>query len=247
MKHPITRVAGIPHEEFIAALEKLGRAVIDILPADFKKKYGEPVDLELVGSHPNNCARLHSDVDLALPMSDWNGQIALRRLFADRRDIAEQVGRLTSAFDETWGLFRTELTPSIPDNKLNTTYATYSVFERKLYNKPADLIKDQLKIANMTQRYVLTPYFKGVPVEDIETALKGTLNNPAAVIAVKTLLENRRVTVQADDRFDTTIKSKPMAWSDDEWAKDGTTEKWRKIYGAEFQEPVERDGQLYEF
>jgi hypothetical protein len=166
MKHPILRTSDVPHEDFLVALEKLGRDIIKLLPATFTKEYGNPTDLELVGSYSNNCARLHSDVDLGLPMKDWNGQMALRRLLNDRQDIATPIRQLIAAFDETWGIVKTDFNPAIPDNKLNPNYATYSVFERKLYGKPADLIKQYLKMDNTTQRYTLRSYtLAGVPVD----------------------------------------------------------------------------------
>ena len=212
MKHPRFRVKSVLDldSSTIDLLEKLGRDIISCLPLDL-----EPVDFELVGSLANGYSTLHSDIDLALPMKDWNDQIKLRRLLNDRMDIGNAVRVLINAFGTKWGIIMPDFNPVIPDNKESKTYATYSVFERKLYGKPADLSLQYLIISPYTQKYVLKKY-----------------DSDGVIV-------NSKIEVRAFE--------KKMVWAYDEWDKDGTTDKWRKIYGDKFQEyKVLPDGQLSE-
>jgi hypothetical protein len=153
MKHPKLRVASAVdlHSSVIDELFSMLQNVTALLPIT-------PVDAEICGSYANGCARLHSDLDIALPCKDWNEQMLLRRaMFGGNVKLASSIRAILFAFEEKNGV-KIDLNPIIPDNKENTTYATYSLTERVLYNKPADLVNSWLKLSPYTQRYVLTPY-----------------------------------------------------------------------------------------
>ena len=160
MKHPKFRVKDVQDldSSVLDELEKLFRSICDVLPM-------QPVDVEIVGSYANGCASLYSDLDIALPMKDWNEQMAFRRLYygADTRAITA-VNTLAIAYGEANGL-KFDINPVIPDNKDSKQYATYSLFERKLYGKQTNLNLMWLKMAPYTQTYNLTKYdVAGTPV-----------------------------------------------------------------------------------
>jgi hypothetical protein len=184
MKHPCLRVASVLDidKSFMDELEKLGRSIIETVKMD-------AVDFEWCGSYANASARLHSDVDIALPMKDWNTQMELRRLLNDRLDIGNAVRTLVGDFGTKWGIVMMDFNPIVPDNKETAEkygWAVYSVFERKLYGKPTDLTKQYLSLAPYTQRYTLKPYMSGNTV--------------------------------ANSRFDIKVYSDGIRWAKDEWA-----------------------------
>ena len=161
MKHPKFRVKSVLDLDstVIDELEKFARELVALIPM-------EVADVEIVGSYANGCARLHSDFDIAIPCRDWNGQILLRRLlYGQDKELSSNIRIKCNEFEERYGI-KFDVNPVIPDNKENKTYATYSLFERKLYNKEADLNKKWLKMSPYVQKYVLTDYeLDGVPVD----------------------------------------------------------------------------------
>lgn len=171
MKHPKFRVRNVLDldKPVIDELEQLGMEICECFPV-------KPQDVEIVGSYANGCASLYSDLDIALPMRDWNEQIELRRLYygADTR-VNVAVHNLTTAFLTKYNL-RLDVNPVIPDNKLSKQYATYSLFERKLYGEPANLNLMWLKMSPYTQTYNLTKYdVAGTPVMSfLETKMAQT-------------------------------------------------------------------------
>lgn len=163
MKHPKFRVKSVLDldSSVLNELEELMRGVVRLLPPELTV-----ADVEIVGSYANGTADLHSDFDIAIPMRDWNEQMILRRkLYGSDKQLASAIRTAVNGFEERYGI-KFDINPVIPDNKDNVTYATYSLFERKLYNRPADLTKRWLKMMPYIQRYVLTDYeLDGVPVD----------------------------------------------------------------------------------
>ena len=206
MKHPILRVASVLDidESFIDELETLGHSIISCLPAGMV-----PVDFELCGSYANGGARLHSDIDLALPMKDWNEQILLRRMMNDRMRMANDIRNLTAAFGEKWGGVKLDFNPVVPDNKetaVRNHFSVYSIFERKIYGAPADFYNWYIVLEPYTQRYTMKRYdLSGAPVYNRDIAMPNL---------------------------------QPMRWAYDEWEADGTTAVWRAAYGDKFLEAV---------
>jgi hypothetical protein len=206
MKHPVLRVASVldVDSSFIDELEALGRGIIALLPSGVV-----PVDLEWCGSYANNSAMLHSDIDLAMPMADWNSQILLRRLLSEKIKLISDVRALVNGFSDKWGVTRLDFNPVVPDNKesaVKNKFAVYSVFERKLYGTPIDLKAWYLVMDPYTQRYRPRRY------DD-------------AGVAVYTKVEAMP-------------NLTPMRWAYDEWAADGSTAHWKSVYGSKFQEPI---------
>lgn len=163
MKHPKFRVKSVLDLDtsVLDELEKVLRGIIVLLPQELN-----PQDIEIVGSYANGSADLHSDFDIAIPMKDWNEQMVLRRLlYGENKDLSAAIKNIAYQFEELYGI-KLDINPIIPDNKENTAYATYSIFERKLYNKPADLNKRWLCMSNYIQKYFLKEYeVNGIAVD----------------------------------------------------------------------------------
>jgi predicted nucleotidyltransferase len=162
MKHPKFRVKSVLDldKSVLDELEELLCRVIKLFTDELL-----PVDIEIVGSYANGYAGLHSDIDIAIPMRDWNSQMVLRRAIYGDRNLGKEMRELVHDFEERYQI-KLDINPVIPDNKENKTYATYSLFERKLYNKPADLSKFYLAMFPYIQKYGLKQYeLDGVPVD----------------------------------------------------------------------------------
>jgi hypothetical protein len=207
MKHPILRTSGIPYEDFLIELEKLGRRIISCLPKEFIAEFGEPVDLELCGGYANHYAGLHSDLDLALPMKDGVSQAALW-IVTNRLDTHLKIHDLLTEFDQTWGIRRTDFGTGVHNNKTSCVsstppFAIYSVFERKLYGTPLDGERWWIGYDKEKKCYVPKKYFNGD--KEVETF------------------------------SETPYAKTKMAWSRDEWPVE-EVEKWRSYYGKDFQE-----------
>jgi hypothetical protein len=239
MKHPILRIAGIPHEDFLAELEKLGKALIGVLPKRFTDQYGEPVDLEWAGSSPNECSSLHDDIDLCLVMRGWEEQVALQRLQNENPKIADDISKLTEAFGTKWGV-KIDFNSAVPDNKesaIVNKFAIYSVFERKLYGTPDDMQTHYLAFMPYSKRYGWKKYdVISIPASFQEALNAATDGQTAATVLG--LIRQYAVKVEVGSRNDTPLKNVKQSWARDEWADDGTTDKWRKIYGGQFQETI---------
>jgi predicted nucleotidyltransferase len=167
MKHPKFRVKSVLDldKSVLDELEEVLVGVVKLIPYPLKDYVK---DIEIVGSYANGCAGLHSDFDIAIPMVDWNAQMLLRRdLYGPNKELASGIRILCNEYEEKYQI-KFDVNPVIPDNKENKTYATFSLYERKLYNKPAGLNKRWLKMMPYIQRYVLTDYeLDGVPVDNM--------------------------------------------------------------------------------
>lgn len=207
MNAPILRTTGIPAEEFLVELEKHGRAIIEIV---FKYIGIRPIDLEICGSRANDGALLSSDLDLGMPMKDWNEQVIFCRAYYGSSPLNVEIFHLNRKFAERYGLSKVDFNPQVPDNKTSCYehgYSVYSVFERKSYGKILDTNKFHYPYNPRVFSYVPQQYdVKGTPV-----------------------VSYREVRVLAD----------PVPFSDDEWPKE-EVERCRKIYGKTFIEYVVR-------
>ena len=162
MKHPCLRVKSVLDldKSILNELEQLMRQVVALLPVPV-------LDVEIVGSYANAGANLVSDMDLAVQTESWDDMMKIRKAVYGKDQRTQQaIFALLLPYRDKWGIIL-EFNPVIPWNKESTDYATYSLFERKLYGTPMDCTKYWLKLNNYTQTYVPTLFdVAGTPVND---------------------------------------------------------------------------------
>ena len=170
MKHPCLRVASVLslHVSVLDELEQVMRSIGTLMPVPI-------IDVEIVGSYSNNsgdkigAANLRSDLDLAMPAENFEDQMKIRAAYYGKDPrLQRAIDAILLPYREKWGI-DLEFNPVIPWNKNSPDYATFSLFERKLYGTPLDMEKFWLRFSNYTQTYVPTPYdVGGHPVDDIK-------------------------------------------------------------------------------